>query len=290
MEIFSSAFLRKLQRLKIASHKSFLGNRQGTHLSKRRGQGLEFSDFRPYTAGDDFRHIDWGVYGRTDRLYIRQFRAEEDLNVLVLLDTSSSMNFPAEQNKYEFAKRIALSLGFIAIANGDPVTFSLMGQRNTAKFQAMSSFSQAIKELMSSRTIKNFDYIQAIYAAIADQKIPGKCFLISDFLFDTDLQFKMLDILRAKNYEITVIQVLAPIELSLENINSQYLVDSETGESLEIDFNSTIKGQYQKLLTQHQGELVDYCKEARISYIQLNTEEDFNTVVLRDFIKYGILK
>ena len=96
-EPFTPSFFRRLQQLKIRTRRALLGSRQGTHLSQRRGQGLEFADYRPYTAGDDYRHIDGGIYGRTHRLYVRELRAEHDLNVLVCLDASLSMAYPPRQ-------------------------------------------------------------------------------------------------------------------------------------------------------------------------------------------------
>jgi len=81
--IFTPGFFRRLQQLKIQTRRSYLGSRSGSHISKRRGHGLEFSDYRTYVPGDDFRHIDWGVYGRTDRLYVKEFREEQELQVLL---------------------------------------------------------------------------------------------------------------------------------------------------------------------------------------------------------------
>jgi len=100
IEPFSPSFYRRLQQLKIRTRRSFLGSRQGSHLSPRKGQGLEFSEFRPYTPGDDYRYIDWGVYGRTDRVFIRQYREEQDLNVMVMLDASASMAYPEDEGKF----------------------------------------------------------------------------------------------------------------------------------------------------------------------------------------------
>ena len=105
--IFTPGFFRRLQQLKIKTRRSYLGSRQGSHISKRRGHGLEFSDYRSYVPGDDFRHIDWGVYGRTDRLYVKEFREEQELQVLFLIDTSQSMGFPEAEGKFEFAKDLA---------------------------------------------------------------------------------------------------------------------------------------------------------------------------------------
>ena len=90
-EVFTPAILRQLEMLKLSSRRAFLGQRQGAHLSLKRGQGVEFYDYRKYELGDNPRHIDWGLYGRSERIYVKRFREEQSLSVLVLLDSSPSM-------------------------------------------------------------------------------------------------------------------------------------------------------------------------------------------------------
>ena len=107
LKTFSPSFFKRLQQLKIHTRRTFLGSRQGGHLSLRRGHGLEFADYRLYTSGDDFRHIDWGIYGRTDRLYVKQFREEQDLNVFFLIDASQSMDFPQNENKFKMCLNLS---------------------------------------------------------------------------------------------------------------------------------------------------------------------------------------
>ena len=131
---FTDDFFRRLQSLKIHTRRAFLGSRQGAHSSIRKGHGLEFSDFRPYAKGDDFRHIDWAVYGRTDRLYVRQFREEQDLNVVIAIDTSASMGHPEGEKKFEMAKNLALALSYIALTDGDTISMVLLGQNTLAKY------------------------------------------------------------------------------------------------------------------------------------------------------------
>ena len=172
---FTPSFFRRLQQLKIRTRRSFLGSRQGSHLSKRKGQGLEFSDYRPYAPGDDYRHIDWGVYGRTDRVYVREFREEQDLNVLVVLDTSASMGYPQGERKFESARDLALSLGYVALTDGDSVIFSMLGQQNTPRYSGPKALSRAAKALYDVSPQGSFSLTSELRAAIARHRIPGKC-------------------------------------------------------------------------------------------------------------------
>src|SRR6266567_6358198 len=110
---FSAEFLARLEQRRIKTRREYAGSGKGAHLSPRRGSSLEFSDFRHYSLGDDFRYIDWGLYGRTDKLYIKLFKEEEDLLTYVFLDASASMAFPERDRKFESAILTALSVAYV---------------------------------------------------------------------------------------------------------------------------------------------------------------------------------
>ena len=289
-EPFTPTFFRRLQQLKIRTRKNFLGSRQGSHLSQRRGQGLEFSDYRPYTMGDDYRHIDWGVYGRSDRLYVKEFRAEQDLNVIVMLDTSASMGYPEGEGKFELARNLALALGYIALSDGDSVVFSLLGKKNTPKFSGQKALGRAIGELKNIVPGGNVDIVKEVRAGIAQQKIPGRCFLISDFLFEPEVQFAAIDLLRARNFEITVVQVVAPSELHLEMDSTQLVVDAETGEAVELALDRSSEKEYAMKLGTHVEELERYCLRAGITHMLISSAEKLSDVVLTRLPMAGVLK
>src|SRR5215472_14640441 len=119
-------FLHKLEQLELVSRKIFVGRMKGERKSKRRGSSVEFADHRNYTVGDDLRHIDWNVYGRLDKLFLKLFLEEEDLHFYTLVDTSLSMDF-GTPSKLHYAKQIAAALAFIGLVNHDRVmlnTFS----------------------------------------------------------------------------------------------------------------------------------------------------------------------
>src|SRR5271170_4630777 len=114
-EEFTPDFLARLEHLRIKTRREFEGLGKGAHLSPKRGSSLEFSDFRHYAMGDDFRYIDWGLYGRTDKLYIKLFKEEEDLLTYIFLDASASMAYPAGDRKFESAVATALALAYISL-------------------------------------------------------------------------------------------------------------------------------------------------------------------------------
>src|SRR5690348_8182265 len=131
-EEFTPEFIARLEQLRIKTRREYPGLGKGSHLSPRRGSSLEFSDFRHYSQGDDFRYIDWGLYGRTDKLYIKLFKEEEDLLTYIFLDASSSMGFPANDRKFEAARATALAVAYIALAAGDRVMIRVLGATGTA--------------------------------------------------------------------------------------------------------------------------------------------------------------
>src|SRR6202040_2211940 len=105
-------FLARLEQLELVSRKIFMGRMKGERLSKRKGQSVEFADYRPYTVGDDLRFLDWNLFARLDRLFLRLFLEEEDLHVYLLIDNSLSMDF-GTPSKLHFAKQVAAALGFV---------------------------------------------------------------------------------------------------------------------------------------------------------------------------------
>src|SRR5512138_2762198 len=127
--IFDEATLRKLNRLALVARQVRAGQMKGERRSIKRGTSLEFADYRNYAPGDDLRRLDWKVYDRLDRPFLKLFEEEEDLAVHVLLDGSASMDWgEGEQNKFRFAVKLAASMGVMALATGDTLTVRLLKQ------------------------------------------------------------------------------------------------------------------------------------------------------------------
>ncbi|MEA2659593.1 MAG: hypothetical protein QOF64_2189, partial [Candidatus Binatota bacterium] len=118
---FTPKFLTQLETLRLRTRKEVLGSQTGSYASPRRGTSLEFADYRRYAPGDDLRYLDWGIYARTDRLYVKVFREEVDLFAYVFIDASASMGFPSLQVKYLPACHVALALSYVILANHDHV-------------------------------------------------------------------------------------------------------------------------------------------------------------------------
>lgn len=287
---FTPQFLQRLQQLKIRTRRTFLGSRQGSHESYRRGQGLEFSDFRQYVPGDDYRHIDWGVYGRTDRLYVKQFRAEQDLHVLVMLDTSASMGLPSGERKFELARDVALALGYIALIDGDSVQFAMLGKHTSPRFSGHRALARAIVELRGVKPGGQIDLLREVRAVLASQRLPGRCFLLSDFLCPSETQFAVLDLLRSRNFEVTVIHLLAPGERRLPVELPDLVEDAETGEIVELALDQASRKEYALRLAEHVERLEKHCRLSGIAHLLLSSDEDLADVVLTRFPASGVVQ
>lgn len=278
---FSPTFYRSLQQLKIHSRRAALGSRQGSHRSTRRGHGLEFADYRLYTAGDDFRHIDWGVYGRTDRLYVREFREERDLNIVVLIDTSGSMAFPEGEGKFDFARRLGLALGYVGLADGDSVMFGLLGKKVTPRYSGARALSRAWREVEQCEAGGSYSFMSEARAALSRVKLPGKCFLVSDYLAPHEDIFPALDFIRSRNFDLSLIQVLAPSEISLpSDTEATVLVDAETGAEIEMPLDRQTQIEYSRSLARHIRALEDYAARAGIVHTLVSSGDNLSDFVL----------
>ncbi|MCB0318216.1 MAG: DUF58 domain-containing protein, partial [Bdellovibrionales bacterium] len=246
-DIFTPSYLKSLELLKFKSRRAYLGLREGGHASIKRGHGIEFADYRKYELGDDPRHIDWGVYARSDRLYLKRFREERDLSLLLMLDATNSMFVPAEDSKWEYARDIALTLAYIALSQQDMVLASVPGEKISASFRGGNSFYEICRYFTKreNQFVEETDFLKGIVYSANAIKFPGAAIFISDFLFPFEKLEKSLLALRAKNLDITLIQVLGKNDLDpFENSNSYKFVDAETGEKINLSSSNENINQY----------------------------------------------
>jgi uncharacterized protein (DUF58 family) len=282
--LFDEAFLHKLERLAILSRRSIAGQIQGERRSPKRGQSVEFADFRPYVAGDDFRRIDWNAYARLERFFLKLFVEEQDLTVHLLVDTSLSMDW-GEPNKLRFALRAAGALGYVALAGLDRVTVTALGghggagreerkgspgyfpphrgkQQTSALFQFLTRL-QAGGKADLSRSLSR-------YAARSRQ--PGPLILVSDLLEGAPPGAgEGLNALAARGFEVTVLHVLAPDELRPELAGDLKLRDLETGAEVEITADEGLLRRYREGLAAWQDDLRRFCGARGMHYVPVET-------------------
>jgi uncharacterized protein (DUF58 family) len=287
----SPELLSRLETLRLESRRRFLGMRKGAHPSPRRGTSLEFADYRSYTPGDDPRHVDWGLYSRTRRLYTRLYQEEEDLNAYIFVDTSASMTVPAEDGKDTAVTNLALALAYAVLSSDDSVRLlRLTGERSEATpfYRGRRRILEIHKALERSRPTDRLALVSAIASGLRTIRRPGKAILLSDLLFPIPEIERSLDLLRAANLDILVIQILGATEIDPPLTGPERIVDIETGESRDLHFDETARRTYLENLDRHTREIRSLCHRAGIQFTRFDTSRDLATFVLAELPTLGL--
>lgn len=292
--LFTSQYLARLETLRVRARRKFLGSRPGGHLSPRRGAGLEFADYRPYAPGDDPRYIDWKLYSRTDRPYIKLFQEEEELYTYVFLDLSASMAYPPGNDKDSVARNLALSLAYVVLANEDAVQLHTLGgdggKSSTPFFRGRQRLLDLAMFLQDRKAQGKVDPSIALARQLQTVHRPGKAIWISDFLFPTKAAQAGLRLLQSADFDLAVIQVLGADELDppLEP-GGLRLVDSESKETALISFDAQAKKEYLRRFDLHNRTLRSYCHKTGVHFAQFITSQDLQHFVLRELPALGLL-
>src|SRR5437764_9543007 len=247
-------FLHKLEQLELVSKKIFVGRMKGERKSKRRGSSVEFADHRQYSVGDDLRHIDWNVYGRLDRLFLKLFLEEEDLHFYTLLDTSLSMHF-GEPTKLHYGKQVAAALSFIGLVNHDRVmldTFSTTLDAGMSSVRGRSQMHRIVGYLDQLRASGASDLTAAAKSFAIKHSGKGVVVIISDFLDKRGYE-PALRYLLARNMDIYVIHVLSQEEVNPELVGDLRLVDAEDDDIAEITVSAPLLRRYKDNLNAFVG-------------------------------------
>lgn len=291
---FTPEFLTQLETLRLRTRKEFLGGQSGSYSSPRRGTSLEFADYRRYAPGDDLRYLDWGIYARTDRLYVKVFREEVDLFAYMFIDASASMAFPSRAEKFLPASHVALALAYVILANHDHVKFHLMqgaAGRASQFYRGRRRMADCIDFATSVAPGGPLDLAPSLGEHLKKLRRPGKAILISDFLMPAANYQQGLNVLRAFNLDIAVIQVLSRREVDPDFPNgSLALVDSETQEEIRYPWNGDARRNYQSRLAHHNLEIRSFCHQSGIHYSLYVTDRDLGDFVFATLPAIGLFK
>lgn len=289
-------FMARLDQLDLLSRKMLAGKMKGERRSKRRGQSVEFADFRNYVVGDDLRFIDWNIYARLDKLFLKLFLEEEDLSLYVLIDSSLSMDWPRsnglagalsgeklrEQNKLMYAKRLAAALGYIGLVNYNRVNLVALSDNVVAETGGMRGRRRVAQML---DFVGNLQPQGASHFAAACKRFAlanrgkGVCVVISDFYdksgFETGLRY-----LAGGKYDLFAIQVLAPSEIEPDLAGDLKLKDLEDADLAEVSITQPLIKRYKANLNAYCLSLKDYITRRGGTYLFTSTAVGFETVVL----------
>ncbi|HUG71642.1 MAG TPA: DUF58 domain-containing protein [Pirellulaceae bacterium] len=289
--LLSPQLLAQLERLELVSRKIFRGRLKGERRSKRKGQSVEFADFRNYVPGDDIRFIDWNLYARLDRLFLKLYLEEEDLHFHALIDTSASMDF-GDPTKLHYAKQLAAALGFIGLCRADRVKIEALGasRKNPAPaLRGRSSMWRMLDYLNSIQPGDNIPLAQGVKDFCLRNSGQGILVLITD-LMDKSGYESALRYLLARNIDVYVIHVLSQAEIEPAVTGDLRLVDCEDADVAEITVSRPLLNRYQQTLAAFIDGAREFCTRRGMSYLMTSTETPVEQLVNNYLRQRGLVR
>jgi uncharacterized protein (DUF58 family) len=266
--LLSPELLTRLETLELVSRKVFRGRMKGERRSRRKGQSVEFADFRNYVPGDDLRFIDWNTYARLDRLFLKMFMEEEDLHFYALVDGSGSMDF-GEPTKFRYACQLAAALGFVGLVRGDRVKIETIGQpagRASPVLRGRRSLWRMLDHLDGLQPGENVPLAQGVKNFCLRNSGKGIVVLVSDLLDKSGYE-PALRYLLAQDMDVYVIQVLSAEEFEPELTGDLQLVDCEDRDVAEITVSGPLLKRYQETLAAFLASAREYCTRRGILHL-----------------------
>ncbi|MFQ5612510.1 MAG: DUF58 domain-containing protein [Anaerolineae bacterium] len=297
--LFDEAFMRRLERLSLIARRVRAGRSQGERRSTKRGVSVEFADYRNYAPGDDLRHLDWHIYARLERPFIKLFEEEEEQAVHLLLDASASMDWPEsdpERNKWNYGRKLAAALGYIALAGGDRLTLAYLGRAGHRRWGPHRGRGRIhlLLDRLSEQTAAGPTDLNATLRGFAGYGSgraarTGLVFLISDFFSPNGYERGLAALLGA-GHEINVLHLLSPDEVDPALAGDLRLHDLETGLSQDITIDPAMRRLYRQRFVAWREALERYCFSRGINYVTLNTALAFETVMLDHLRRRGFVR
>ncbi|UCF32381.1 MAG: DUF58 domain-containing protein [Phycisphaerales bacterium] len=290
-ELLDPEFMNRLDQLDLVSRKIFAGKMRGERRSKRKGESVEFADYRSYVPGDDLRYLDWNIYARLDSLFLKLFLQEEDLHISLLLDISKSMDW-GEPNKGLYARRIAAAIAYIGLVNFDRV--SLYAYANGLQYELAGVRGRRLMfKVVDFLTNVEYEGVSNLAAACKQFAIrhpqPGIIMLLSDFFekggYETGLRY-----LLGRNYDIYVVQMLSPEEMDPALVGDLQLKDVEDEDLAEVTISRALINRYMQNLKAYCQSLSEFCTRRGISYFFTGTEVPFDQLILTYFRRRGLIQ
>jgi uncharacterized protein (DUF58 family) len=290
---FTPSFLARLEKLRIRTRQQYAGLGKGTHLSPKRGSSLEWSDYRHYSPGDDFRYIDWGLYGRTDKLYIKLFKEEEDLLTYIFIDASASMAHPAGDGKWHAAVMTSLALAYIALSSGDRVMLRVIGggtgRADSAFVYGVHRVVELARRLSAVAPAGAYDFAPTLSRELAAIRRAGKVFIVSDFLMNLNSITRGLSLFGAASMDVTAVQILGGRELNAQGLDGDVeVIDSESGERVRVSIGPRERERYRETLERLTREIRSVCHKRGLHYSLYVTDRDFPNFFLRAAVELGL--
>lgn len=304
-DLLDAEFVSKISRLDLASRKVFAGKLKGERRSKKRGESVEFADYRPYVVGDDLRYIDWSIYGRLERLFIKMFLEEEDLSLHVVVDASASADC-GEPGKFTFMQRLAAAIGYIGLINLNRVTLTAIGGVGAEDADSAGAdrggIVSTIRNLRGRRRAQDLGrwlcslepagatrFDESAKRIALSRQGKGVMVVLSDFFFKEGYE-QGLRYLAGRGYDLFVVQVLSPQELDPPLGGDLRLRDVEDADRAEVTISAPLLARYKQNLGAYCDRLRNFCARRDMMHLLVSTDTPIETVILDHLRRRGLLR
>lgn len=292
----NDAFFSRLETCALNLRSDLSGFFGGKHLVKTYGQTVEFADYREYMLGDDIRRIDWNLYSRFEKYFLKLFTDERQMHTQIFLDCSASMG-RVQPGKAAYAIAAAAALGFLSVHNTDKVSFKLMkGDRAEDPYGVLvgkKAFFRAIASLEQTEFDGETDIAAAVTGCQTGTR-DGLTVIISDFLTESNWK-KAVDYLQYKNRQVLLLQVLTPDELDPSyngnvNLTDAEAVDQFDPRNMRLKITSGMLAAYDEALQDFLADMKSFCSSRDTGYIMVNSKEPIERVLFGELLKVGIMQ
>lgn len=313
-KLIDGEYLRKLDRLSLSVGRELINGLMGEHLAVRRTTGIEFADYRQYSAGDDLRRVDWNAYARLGTLHVRQAQAEHDTALYLLVDSSPSMEF-GFPSKFFAARKLAAGIGYIALSHLDSLILSTPGRADNARSaegqgQSHADYDSALRtpystlrgraeagtlfrslqEMRPGAAVPFDDILRGWSTGMSGAGAGGRtgrvALVISDLLLD---EYKEgVRRLVAAGFQVTLMHILSAEELRPSGDGELELIDSETGEKLEVHLGVESLSEYNRRLSAWLEETQDWCRNNGAGYVLMESDWDIERMLLETLRRRGV--
>lgn len=292
----NDAFFGRLEALAFNLKKDLAGFFGGKHLVSTYGQTVEFADYREYMLGDDIRRIDWNLYSRFEKFFIKLFTDERQMHTRIFLDCSASMG-KVNEKKSAYAIAVAAALGFLSVHNMDKVSFHLMkdkvAENPFGTIVGKQSFFRAIHELEKIDFDGDTNISEAVVNSVDDGSNDGLTVIISDFFTDNDWK-RAVDYLCYKKRQILLIQVLDPEEIEpvysgRYNLMDVEAVDPMDDRNMKLRITRSMQLAYADALADLIGDINSFCMSREAGFITVTTDKPIEKLLFGELLKKGIM-
>ncbi|MHB8522594.1 MAG: DUF58 domain-containing protein [Limisphaerales bacterium] len=304
--LLTPELLRRLEQFQLLAARRAKSSAKGERRSRARGQSVEFADYRNYVVGDDLRYLDWNLFGRLERLFLKLYEEERELPVTIFLDASESMTF-GEPRKFDFARQVAAAVGYVALCGFDRVSVRVFpdtpprtdgeanAKRKTQNPELVPELAArgALRSVRGRKSAIQFfqnlgqltargpaSFNEALRRGALQSRQTGLAILLSDFLDPAGYEDGIKALL-GRGFQISAVQILAPEELAPTSYGDLRLIDAETGAQQEVTFGKYRLATYRRTVLNFCQRLREFCQARGVSFFSASSDTALEVLLLK---------